>query len=184
MALAWAERLPIPEPEQGGRMPNRSTIIADLVNLWNDSFFLVRGVELVLFRGKERRTGSYAGLIEGNLPYLEEPDDYISSEEESVDDDSNSDLEYGGGRYQHPGYGDPQRQMAEIYEEGRRRKEAKLAREAERKRKRKERHRKRREKIRARKYALYLTYTPTSVAGGSYGGNSGYPSGNQYGGRY
>ncbi|KAG6880403.1 hypothetical protein C0992_000005 [Termitomyces sp. T32_za158] len=181
VALAWAGKLPIPQPEQGGIMPKRSTIVADLVDLWNDSFFLVRGVELVLFRGKERRTGRYSGLIEGNLPYLEEPDDYISSEEEDIDDDSNSDLEYGGGRYQHSGYADPQQQMAEIFEEGRRLKEAKLAREAERKRRRQERHRKRREKIRARKYALYLTYVPTNVAGGGYGGSS---AGSQYGGRY
>ncbi|KAH0587220.1 hypothetical protein H2248_006028 [Termitomyces sp. 'cryptogamus'] len=184
MALAWAGKLPIPEPEHGGVMPRRSTIVVDLVNLWNESFFLVRGVELVLFRGKERRTGRHAGLIEGTLPYLEEPDDYISSEEESIDDDSDSDLEYGGGRYQHPGYGDPQQQMAEIFEEGRRRKEAKIAREAERRRRRQERHRKRREKIRARKYALYMTYVPTNVAAGGYGGGSGYSSGSRYGGRY
>ncbi|KAG6868463.1 hypothetical protein C0993_002438 [Termitomyces sp. T159_Od127] len=184
MALAWAEKLPIPEPEEGGGMPKRSTIVADLVNLWNESFFMKRDIELVLFRGKERRTGPLTGFIDENLPYLEEPDDYISSEEDTVDDDSNSDLEYGGGRYQHPGYGDPQRQMAEIFEEGRRRKEAKIAREAERKRRRQERHRKRRERIRARKYALYLTYVRTSVAGGGYGGGSVYPSGSQYGGRY
>ncbi|KAH0580632.1 hypothetical protein H2248_002118 [Termitomyces sp. 'cryptogamus'] len=117
MALAWVEKLPIPELKQGGVMPR----------------------------------GHHAGLIEGTLPYLEEPDDYISSTEKIIDNDSDSDLEFSGGRYQHPGYGDPQQQMAKKFEEGRRRKEAKIAREAERRRRRQERHCKHREKIRARK---------------------------------
>ncbi|KAG6907834.1 hypothetical protein DXG01_007216 [Tephrocybe rancida] len=181
VALAWAGKLPIPEMEQG--VPTkRSSVIADLVDLWNESFFFVRGAELVLYRGKERRTGPRSGTVERDLPYLDEPDDYISSEEEVSEDNSNSDLDYGAGRYQHA-YGDPHQQLAEVFEDGRRRKEMKLAREAERRKRRQERHRKRRERFRARKYALYLTYYPTQIGGG-YGGNGGYPSGSSYGGRY
>ncbi|KAG6832879.1 hypothetical protein H0H92_004763 [Tricholoma furcatifolium] len=183
MALAWAGRLPV---EQEGPAAQRTAIIGDLIDLWNQSFFLIRGIELVLFRGKERRTGRYAGTIERDLPYLEEPDDYISSEDESSDD-SDSDLDYGSGRFQHA-YGDPHQTLSEVFEEGRRRKEQKLARKAERKRKRQEKHRRRREKYRARKYALYMTYVPTSVtAGNNYGGHGGYPTpgGAGYaGGRY
>ncbi|KAG6833819.1 hypothetical protein H0H87_011753 [Tephrocybe sp. NHM501043] len=180
ITLAWAGKLPIPEPEPGVPPSSRSTIIIDLIELWNESFFWTRGAELVLVRGRQRLTGHQKERIESDLPYFDEPDDYISSEEEQSDN-PDSDLEYGGGRYQH--YGDPHQQLTEVFAEGRRRTEAKRAREAERRKRRKERHRKRREAIRARKYALYLTYVvPMHLRRGGYPSNAGYPSGGSYGG--
>lgn len=112
----------------------------------------------MLYKGRERQTGSQAGRVDKDLPYLDERDDYISSSssESDLTDDSGSD--YGVGRY-HNVYGqtNPQQPLASVFEAGRLRKEAKLAAKAERKKKRRERHRRRREKRRQRKYSLYLT---------------------------
>jgi len=43
--------------------PRKSKLAQDLIELWNTSFFLSRGVELVLFKGKDRRTRSHSGLV-------------------------------------------------------------------------------------------------------------------------
>ncbi|KAG6849664.1 hypothetical protein H0H93_006506 [Arthromyces matolae] len=177
MTMAWAGRLPIPDSPDGPP-PRRSAVLSELIDCWNKSFFYVRGAELVLFRGLQRRSGSREGATERHLPHHEEPDDYISS----ADDDTeypDSDPEYGAGRYHQHAYAGPQQQMADILDEGRRRKETKLA---ERRKRRQERHRRRREKCKARKYSLYMNYYPTNVPG--YGGHSGFSSGGGYGDRY
>lgn len=190
IALAWAGKLPVPDLARGGQPPKRSALIADLVDLWNSSFFLIRGVELVLYKGRERRSGRLAGMVDKDLPYLEEPDDYPSSEEEDDPDTDDSDLDaYGAGR--HNVYGNPQEQLSQVFEAGRRRKEAKMAAKAEQRRRRHEKNRRRREKYRERKYSLYLTYVPTNVGHmspprsvpGGYP-TSGTGSYSQYGGRY
>ncbi|KAF5388361.1 hypothetical protein D9615_000132 [Tricholomella constricta] len=188
VALAWAGKLPVPEFARGGQPPKRSSLIADLVDLWNNSFFLIRGAELVLYKGRERRSGRHIGVVDKDLPYLEEPDDCPSSddEEEEHNDSDDSDLDYGQGRYN--AYGNSQQQLAEVFEAGRRRKEAKMAAKADQRRRRHERNRRRREKYRDRKYSLYLTYVPTSVVGG--GGHmgpgvpAGYPTKSVGGGGY
>ncbi|KAF8076095.1 hypothetical protein FPV67DRAFT_397137 [Lyophyllum atratum] len=185
IALAWAGKLPVPELARSGQPPKRSALIADLVDLWNTSFFLIRGAELVLYKGRERRSGRHVGMIDKDLPYLEEVDDYPSSEEEELDDSDDSDLDYGAGRYNNV-YGHPQQQLADVFEAGRRRKEVKLAAKAEQRRRRHEKNRRRRERFRERKYSLYLVYVPTNVGGG--GGHmgpgvpGGYPAGSTGGG--
>ncbi|KAG5644576.1 hypothetical protein DXG03_008150 [Asterophora parasitica] len=181
MALAWAGKLPVPD----GPPQKRSGLIADLIELWNTSFFLIRGAELVLYKGRERRTGRHIGVIDKDLPYLDEADDYISSSDEEEPVNSDSDLDYGQGRHQNF-YGNPQQQLAEVFEEGRHREEAKKQAKAERRRRRHERNRRRREKYRERKYSLYLTYVPTSVVGGpgrvgGHGVPGGYPPANSHG---
>jgi hypothetical protein len=74
LTLSWAGKLPLPDLARGGRVPKRSTLAADLVDLWNSSFFLARGVEVVLYKGRERRSGPNAGLIDRQLPTYDADD--------------------------------------------------------------------------------------------------------------
>lgn len=70
LALAWKGNLPLPEFVKS-RPPSRSSIVADLINLWNKSFFLPRRVEVVLYKGRERRSGPRAGKSDDRLPLPE-----------------------------------------------------------------------------------------------------------------
>ena len=175
MALAWANRLPVPELSRDGHRPKNSNLVADLVDLWNASFFLPRGVELVLYRGRERRTGQRSGTIERDLPDFDESDDdYSLTDSDDESDDSASD--YGAGRYDSHGRTNPQDPLAEVFEMGRQRR---AAAKADRKKKRQERHRRRRERRRDRKYWLCVTSVPMPGAGYMSGG--GYSAGGGYG---
>jgi len=64
---SWLGQLPVPGTGPDGRPPRKSKLARDLIELWNTSFFLARGVELVLYKGNERRTGAQAGLVEPRL---------------------------------------------------------------------------------------------------------------------
>lgn len=66
LALAWTGKLPLPEFARG-HPPSRSSIVADLINLWNHSFFAPRRVEVILYKGRERRSGPRAGTIDDQL---------------------------------------------------------------------------------------------------------------------
>ncbi|KAG2339838.1 hypothetical protein BDR05DRAFT_967449 [Suillus weaverae] len=70
LALAWRGELPLPEFVKG-RPPSRSSIVADLINLWNRSFFLSRRVEVILYKGRERRSGPRAGTVDDSLSFPE-----------------------------------------------------------------------------------------------------------------
>lgn len=84
LGRAWAGQLPV--PSLGAALPRRSILAADLVDLWNDKFFYLRGVELRLYKGKEKRTGKNAGIVEKHLPGYED-DDSDSSTGSSSDDE-------------------------------------------------------------------------------------------------
>ena len=114
-----------------------------MINLWNASFFGPRGVELVLYKGRERRTGPNAGQLDSELASYDESDDYSSS------DSSGSDfLDHGNPA------GGPYRRPAEMSDSRRRRHEEKQ----ERRRRRKEK--KARRKAKAKGYSVYVTYIP------------------------
>lgn len=71
--------------------------IVKVLDVWNLSFFNKRGVDFVLFRGNERRSGEFKGRVEGSLPFVEisyPPPEDTDSEAES-DDDTNFDA-FGG----------------------------------------------------------------------------------------
>jgi len=78
LTLSWAGKLPLPDLARGDVCP--SDLPLRLISLISGilSFFLVRGVEVVLYKGRERRSGPNAGLIDRQLP--------------TYDDDSYSDL--------------------------------------------------------------------------------------------
>jgi len=101
-------------------------------------FFGPRGVELVLYKGRERRTGPQAGQLDSEL---DDSDDFSSS--------SSSDSDHG-----HPAGGHYGRPPVEMSDSRRRRNEEKQ----ERRRRRKEK--KARRKAKAKGYSVYVTYLP------------------------
>lgn len=158
MSLAWSGKLPVPDYARDGRAPKRTTLTADLIDLWNTSFFLKRGVEVVLFKGRERRSGRGAGTVELHLPGFDDLASYSDdSEDEDDSSEDDSDLEdryrYGGGAY---GRG-VEAQLAELQEAKRLRKERKRA---EKRRRKQEKKQRRKQKEAERKYALYITCVP------------------------
>ncbi|KAF9452176.1 hypothetical protein P691DRAFT_257573 [Macrolepiota fuliginosa MF-IS2] len=164
--LAWSGRLPVPTDSRSGQTPRRTTLVADLVDLWNTSFFLPRGVEVVLYKGRERRSGPKVGTIDRELPEDEDSDRSESESEEDEEDESEFE-EYlsrnanAYGRSQGP-------DLAMI---AKRRREAKE--EKRRARKEKEAKRRARAKEREKVYALYITNVPIAGAVHAVGGMPG-----------
>ena len=124
---AWNGRLPIPEyAKQYGRPPKRSVVAIDLVELWNNSFFLPRGIELLVYKGCERKNGKYAGRIDRDLPGF---DTTAGDFSDSSVTEGNSEDDYvlrGGASYGNYGsvYGSQYSQVArnaEVKRKGRRR---------------------------------------------------------------
>lgn len=158
---AWLGRLPIPESaKQDGRGPKRSIVATDLVELWNTSFFIPRGVELIIYKGRERRNGKYAGRVDTALPGFDlTVDDLTDSSSELSERDSEDDyVPPGGVRYGNYGgvYGRQDTTNLEAREARLRRKGI----EEEERKRRKEKKLRRRLRELERTYALYLTYLP------------------------
>lgn len=146
--MAWAGRLPTPGTSVNGRPPKRATLVAKLIELWNHSFFERRGVELVLYKGRERRSGSQYGAFD--IPHDEFDDDTSSSSSDSGssgEDDQPPTGFYGG----YP---------PEMPDARQRRRAAK----AEKRRRRKEKKYRRRQ--REKRYSLWLTRLPQGGPGG------------------
>jgi Domain of unknown function (DUF4646) len=138
LARSWTGQLPVGGLGRDGRAPKPSALSADLINLWNISFFAPRGVELILYKGRERRTGPHAGQLDSELT---DSDDSSSS--------SSSDSSHGnpaGGHYGRP--------PVEMSDSRRRRHEEKQ----EKRRRRKEK--KARRKAKSKGYSVYVAYLP------------------------
>jgi hypothetical protein len=151
LALAWAGKLPISDQNRSSRP---SVVAGELVDLWNNSFFTIRGVEVVLFKGHERRSGPYIGQIDRSIPGFDSDSD--SSGSLSTDSSGLSDNKYGrgAGSGYYGSYPDSKRRKAE--------------RKAEKKRKNKEKKARRRARERERTYALYIScITPRDGAIGA-----------------
>lgn len=148
LALAWAGKLPSAGTTKG------STLAMELIDLWNTAFFHQRGVDIILFRGRERRTGKHAGQIESALPGHDDETDDSEDSSSSLSDDSDlsdSDRDY---RAQPSAYyGRPEdAYQAEMRDAKRRAKDKK----AEKRRKHKEKKARRKAKERERRYSLYI----------------------------
>ncbi|KAG2755752.1 hypothetical protein P692DRAFT_20768169 [Suillus brevipes Sb2] len=139
LALAWAGKMPIHEFSKGGVPPKRSSLVADLINLWNDSFFRARRVEVVLYKGRERRSGAHIGTLDKNLPMPDLDSDTESSDSSSLSSESEDEY-YGRG--------------VDLADSKRRRQEKK----EEKKWRKKEKKLRKKVKERERQYALYLNY--------------------------
>jgi len=144
LALSWASKLPTTDPSRASRP---SLVAADLIELWNNSFFAQRGVEVVLFKGHERRSGPWTGQVERNLPGFGDDSDSDSSSVSSDDSDSS------GGKYARGGGGGGGYYGGYAADAKRR----KADRKAEKKRKNKDKKARRRARERERTYALYIT---------------------------
>ncbi|KZS98084.1 hypothetical protein SISNIDRAFT_462970 [Sistotremastrum niveocremeum HHB9708] len=105
LAMAWSERVEVPS-HRSGRRPHRASIAADIIDVWNTAFFLPRGIETVLFKGRIRRSGPMAGHRDDRLVRTaEENEDDLYSDDTLSSDSSlsdESDYEPGAHRY---GYG-------------------------------------------------------------------------------
>ncbi|KAJ7638584.1 hypothetical protein FB45DRAFT_903294 [Roridomyces roridus] len=165
LCLAWTGRLPAP-----GRDQKKSSLAADLIHLWNSSFFFHRGVEVVLYKGRERRTGPSAGVVDLPLMSHDDRDDDSSSSSSSSEDSDSDD----GARYPNTYMYGQQGPMPDVLEQRRRRREMK----AEKKRRRKEKKARRKAKQREKKYSLYITCVPNGgPAGQGAGMMAGAPMG-------
>lgn len=167
LTLAWTGRLPT-APSPNGAAVHRATLSADLIDLWNNRFFSPRSVEMVLYRGRERRSGPahLLGVKDIILPEggSDDSDDDSGSDDDSdSEDDDNDDDPRFAGRKQ-GAYGVPGGYFANPEEERRARKREK---KKEKKRMRKERRKRRKEAGRA--WAIYLMYRPASGAGAGAG---------------
>lgn len=140
-----------------GKPPRPSTLAADLIDLWNVSYFFPRAIELVFFKGTERRTGPRAGTIERNWPGFH--DDYDSSSSSSSGTESSECDVPPVSSYGPPGM--PQPTLAEMQYARRKRWEDK-------RRRRKEKRARRKARARQREYSVYITYTPMRTPNGVY----------------
>ena len=150
----------MPQYNDDGRPPKRTVLTADLIDLWNASFFLRRGVEAVLFKGRERRSGRNSGVVELHLPGFDDiaaaSESESSSSSESESDDYDDRAKYGpyGGAYGRQ----TATAMAEMAEARRLRRERKRA---EKKRRRLEKKQRKKLREAERTYALYITCAET-----------------------
>ena len=100
---------------------------SELIGVWNDAFFNARGVEAVLFKGRERRSGPDAGTIERHLPGFDT--DSASDSDSDLSDDSDSDDDrygsgvHGGGHYGRHDERESKRRQREKKEKKRKQKE-------------------------------------------------------------
>ena len=99
LGLAWTGTMSVPQYSADGRPPKRSTLAADVIDLWNASFFIRRGAELVLYKGRERRSGRDIGAVDIHLPGFDDYDDY--DDDDTISDDS----EYDNDRHRYGAYG-------------------------------------------------------------------------------
>ncbi|KLO15759.1 hypothetical protein SCHPADRAFT_248452 [Schizopora paradoxa] len=183
LSLAWQNHLPLPSNLRSGKMPKRTTVVSDLLDSWNAAFFLPRGIEVVLYKGRERLSGRGAGRPETRLPRMDSEDSYSS--DDSSDDDLYSDMEpaggqggrYGSGHYGLYGRRDEryEQEMRESRLYRRQKKEEKRRRAKERKMHRKEQN---------KTYSLYMCYVDPSARDpyGRVGGGGSNFGGSQVGG--
>ena len=147
--MAWSGQLSPGQVGPDGRPTKRSQTAADLIDAWNASFLRPRGIEGVLYKGRERRSGRYAGTVDMNLPALDPAD--VSSPSASEDESEEDALERRERERDRERYGS-------LYADQRRR-ERRAERDA-RKQRKMDKKVKRRLKEADRTYALYLQCVP------------------------
>ncbi|PFH52626.1 hypothetical protein AMATHDRAFT_74099 [Amanita thiersii Skay4041] len=171
LSLAWAGKMPIPA-DRVAHPPKRTSIIAELLDTWNAAFFLPRGVEVILYKGRVRYSGPKAGIAD--LDHSQEDDDEDDVSTASSTEESDDDPYYGAA----PGAGLYGRAYArpptmpyspDVLEARRRRKEER----AERRRRRRERRLRRKQRARERKITVYVSYVPMGAPGSMPGGYPG-----------
>lgn len=169
LGRCWSGQLPVPSAPNA---PRRSTLARDLVDLWNHSFFFHRGVELILYKGREKRTGIHAGDPSVRLPNYDDTDDTSSSSSSSSSSSLDSDDSDYAKRVT-DAYGRPLAGQVDMQEARRRRLEAKQ----EKKRRRKEKKARRKAKARDKTYSVYVACLSRGPPGVPYGTRPGVVQG-------
>ena len=149
IARTWVGKWP--DRSKSSKRPQK--LVAELIDVWNASFFSVRGVELVLSRGRQRLSGPHAGHYEDRLGD-DGTDDDESDTISSVSSDSDADDRYefyGGAQGRYGTSAIPW--LADSREAHRARKARKLV-DKQKKRKRRERER---GKASGSGYTIYLS---------------------------
>ncbi|KAH6915444.1 hypothetical protein BKA70DRAFT_1258963 [Coprinopsis sp. MPI-PUGE-AT-0042] len=98
LTKAWTGQLPA-QPLPTGEPPHPSTVAEKVIATWNTSFFEPRGIEVVLYRGIQRRSGAQYGRKDLNHTQLEGTDSDTDEEdtESSSETDSDDGDPYGEG---------------------------------------------------------------------------------------
>mgnify|MGYP001373196262 CR=1 FL=1 len=169
LTLAWTGRLPV--PPNNPTPPRPAVLAAELFHTWNTAFFEPRGVEIVLYRGRQRRSGRLFGRVD--LSPSDESDSDETSESSSSSD-SESDDPYPPNAQGKEPFPDLAAARRRYYEQKMQRRE-----------RRRERQRRRRERRKNKNYAMYaictregapgvkgILKTPSPMIGG--GGGSGH----------
>ncbi|EJD00871.1 uncharacterized protein FOMMEDRAFT_169100 [Fomitiporia mediterranea MF3/22] len=97
LKLAWQNRLPLP----ADKPTRRSDLVIDLLDLWNSAFFIPRCVELVLYKGRNQKSGRGANNPDTRLA----PEELVSSDSDDDDDETDDSEEEGGYGGQYDSYG-------------------------------------------------------------------------------
>ncbi|KAJ2926205.1 hypothetical protein H1R20_g10885, partial [Candolleomyces eurysporus] len=160
LTLAWTGRLPVSARDP--KPPRPSVVTAELIHTWNTAFFEPRGVEIVLYKGKQRRSGRLFGRAD--ITSDDDEDESSSSSESSSESDdpyppapSNAYGRSGG--------------MEDLAAARRRYYDGKI----QAKERRRERRRRRRERRKNKVYTFYATFGPNGVPAGMPPVASSYP---------
>ncbi|KAL1732730.1 hypothetical protein EV714DRAFT_270359 [Schizophyllum commune] len=162
IARAWAGMLPI---AQDGRKQKRSSLVSHMLDAWNQNFYMARGVEVVLYKGRERRSGPASGMMDGVLQ-----DGGLSDTEESdttesdLDDENSLTGAYGGaygggGAYGRGADGNYGRNADGMY--------GRQAGKEERRRRRREKRARRKEREMHKVYSIQVICLPSGGPGGA-----------------
>ncbi|KAF7301521.1 Protein transport protein sec22 [Mycena indigotica] len=115
-----------------------------------------RFMQVILYKGRERRSGPQAGMEDIQLPLFDSRDDSSSSSSSTSDSDSDSDDPRFTNNQMYMYDQQSGQGMTEIMERKRRRREIK----AEKKQRRKEKRARRKARAREKKYSLYIACVP------------------------
>ncbi|KDQ64923.1 hypothetical protein JAAARDRAFT_242513 [Jaapia argillacea MUCL 33604] len=97
--MVWSRELQKPEVS-GTQVPRRSSVVADIIDSWNAKFFAPRGLQVLLYKGRECRSGPNSGTLNSHLPGLDVNGADLSASES---DSSDSDSENEGNEYREQG---------------------------------------------------------------------------------
>ena len=100
--LAWKGHLPLP----ADKPTRRSDLLIDMLDLWNQMFFLPRYAELVLYKGRNCKSGPDTNLPEARLTteQLLAAGELSDEEDESEEESEEEYSQYGGSHGRRAGH--------------------------------------------------------------------------------
>ncbi|KAF6762553.1 hypothetical protein DFP72DRAFT_876213 [Ephemerocybe angulata] len=150
LTLAWTGRLPVPagSSSRDPKPPKPAVIAAELIHTWNTAFFEPRGVEMILYRGGQRRSGRGFGKIDFNPSEGSDWSSSSTSEESSSDGSDDPYPPHASNAYSREDKNDLSSARKRYYDDKRRRKDE-----------RRDRRRRKRERRRNKEYSVMAVCT-------------------------